>query len=271
MMEYSAAQAPTIVEARFASDGMGTGLFATVDIPKGTRILAEAPFVILLSSSNPFEQFSRVVKLLTSEQLHELDSLHCSPEHLNDNFASNIMEGIQRQVLPNGPDRLMLRRFAIYRTNCTKVSRKNIDVGSAVFPKYSRINHSCIPNVYNIWNETLNRETVHAGQDIKVGEQLFVSYLASKGVFMNRTERAALLSPWGFQCRCRSCLGAVATDAVREQMIALDLELTRNLHQYQFLSETARTSMVNDGITKATLLLRLLNEAGLGGSKLCQA
>ena len=49
--------------------------------------------------------------------------------------------------------------------------------GGGIFPVASRINHSCVPNVYHSWNENLQTLTVHAIREITAGEELFTTYI----------------------------------------------------------------------------------------------
>lgn len=46
--------------------------------------------------------------------------------------------------------------MAIFETN-----NFGIEGGSAIFLEASRINHSCMPNVFHGWNITLGAETIH--------------------------------------------------------------------------------------------------------------
>ena len=43
---------------------------------------------------------------------------------------------------------------------------------AAVFPRISRINHSCCPNCHQEWNASLGMETVHAIQPIEPGDEV---------------------------------------------------------------------------------------------------
>lgn len=167
----------------------------------------------------------------------------------------------------------MFMRLAKFFTNSTELMSRGKDVGAGLFPEFARINHSCVPNAYSAWNEHIGQQTVHAGQDIKAGEQIFISYLGRTGAFLKKTERNELFrSRWGFECVCTHCVDSDSMDAVRDQMASLERDLTK-------LSEACTASYPNrdvyepaarDGIDKASALVGLMDEAGLGGWKVVE-
>jgi hypothetical protein len=67
----------------------------------------------------------------------------------------------------------------------------------------SRLNHSCIPNVYTAYNSTSGCITVQAIKPIAAGDELFTAYISGAGKL--RSERRAELSMWGFTCTCIAC------------------------------------------------------------------
>jgi hypothetical protein len=94
-----------------------------------------------------------------------------------------------------------------------------------IFPLYSRINHSCTPNVHvsiNLakllffvhltvlqasYNPTLGTHTVYAIRDVSVGEEIVVSYVnCAIGV----QERAEALEEFGVDCYCSVCRDSAA-------------------------------------------------------------
>ncbi|CAD0089327.1 unnamed protein product [Aureobasidium vineae] len=67
----------------------------------------------------------------------------------------------------------------------------------------SRLNHSCVPNVYTAFNSTSGHITVQALKTITAGDELCTAYI--NGVGKLRSERRAQLSMWGFTCTCIAC------------------------------------------------------------------
>ncbi|KAI4727998.1 SET domain-containing protein [Aureobasidium sp. EXF-10728] len=67
----------------------------------------------------------------------------------------------------------------------------------------SRLNHSCVPNVYTAFNSTSGHITVQALKPITAGDELCTAYINGAGKL--RSERRAQLSMWGFTCTCIAC------------------------------------------------------------------
>jgi hypothetical protein len=67
----------------------------------------------------------------------------------------------------------------------------------------SRLNHSCIPNVYTAYNSAPGCITVQAIKPITAGDELCTAYISGAGKL--RSERRAELSMWGFTCTCIAC------------------------------------------------------------------
>ncbi|CAD0109050.1 unnamed protein product, partial [Aureobasidium uvarum] len=67
----------------------------------------------------------------------------------------------------------------------------------------SRLNHSCVPNVYTAFNSTSGHITVQALKPITAGDELCTAYINGAGKL--RFERRAQLSMWGFTCTCIAC------------------------------------------------------------------
>ncbi|KAH8197076.1 hypothetical protein TruAng_008746 [Truncatella angustata] len=157
--------------------GRGKGLVAKVNIPKGMRILCEKPLLIVASMPPHLvhDTVARKLKTLSKNEQRQLLSLH-------NNFPGQYaFDGIVRtNALPCGP---------------------NSRVGG-VYPKICLINHSCIPNAHNNWNEEAQHETIHAVRDISVGEEIMISYDMS---LPSDARWVKLKASFGFQCRCELC------------------------------------------------------------------
>lgn len=64
------------------------------------------------------------------------------------------------------------------RTNALPLGSDAIEGG--IFLDSSRINHSCIQNAQNTWNEDLQKLTIHALRDISEKEEITIFYLSDR-------------------------------------------------------------------------------------------
>jgi hypothetical protein len=183
----------------------GLGIFARMQIPRGTRIIAETPLLrakaVTTYSVNVQDSFER----LSSESQRAYLQLHgyASPTLKKDNDWASLPE-LNRKVL------------AIYAANRW---------GRDVFWLASRFNHSCIPNVHNAYNPIIRMETFHSIRDIEAGEELTISYLSGISV---RDERQAQLKSWGFQCSCPACKDTQEGNSLEQKLFRLVI-LSREL------------------------------------------
>jgi hypothetical protein len=158
------------------------GIFARIQIPRGTRVIAETPLLRATAFSTHCVDVQDSFERLSSAKQRAYLQLHgyASPTLKKDNNWASLPE-LNRKVL------------AIYAVNRW---------GRDVFWLASRFNHSCIPNVHNAYNPIIRMETFHSIREIEAGEELTISYLSGISV---RDERQAQLKSWGFQCRCSAC------------------------------------------------------------------
>jgi hypothetical protein len=98
------------------------------------------------------------------------------------------------------------------------------ELGSGVFKSFSRINHSCTPNVHHSYNPTLKKLTVHATRHINKGEEILTAYTNLDRTYGQRTD---LLSNWHMRCECKCCAGpnADASKGRRVRMFEADQKL----------------------------------------------
>lgn len=158
--------------------GKGKGVVARFNIAKGTRILCEKP---LFTSPN-----LSPISLMENNVMTQLKSLPKSEQRmflsLHNNFPSkHTFSGIFRtNALPCGADSVI----------------------GGVYPTICLINHSCLPNAHNSWNDDTKCETIHAVRYIKAGEEITISY--EKGG-PSDSRRTYLKDAFGFDCNCRLC------------------------------------------------------------------
>lgn len=155
----------------------GKGLVARLDIDAGTRILCEKP--LLTAESMPPEALELVLasklKAMTKTEQRQYFSLH-------NNFPGKPVLGsiLKTNGLPCGTDS---SAGGIYSTICL-------------------INHSCLPNSHNNWDEAAEHETIHAIRPIKAGEEITIPY-DHGGPSAER--RTFLKNAFGFDCKCSTC------------------------------------------------------------------
>lgn len=163
--------------------GKGLGLVATTKIAGGTRILSEAPLFRVPRSTNSKQQLreslSNIVAALSDDKRQAFFSLHNS------------------HSLEDEPT----RELGIVRTNALPLGSDAATGG--IFVEASRINHACLQNAQNTWNEGLQRLTIHAIRDIDQGEEITITYLRDS---MNRAARQRILQrDFRFTCSCQLC------------------------------------------------------------------
>ncbi|KAJ4358771.1 uncharacterized protein N0V89_003355 [Didymosphaeria variabile] len=210
MAAHGAADSRHLIEVKVAP-GKGLGLFAQADIPRGTRIIAEAALLgknVDYTAKDVVKEFRSLSPTLQSQYL----GLHgCMPEDVKGQIELELGQKLENLSA------LHRKVFAIYAANA---------IGRIIYLHGSLFNHSCIPNVHFAYNSTLGMETFHAVRDILEGEELTVSYI--NGIILTRSQRQEALERWGFLCACPACADteeARKADVKRAQMFDLDQQL----------------------------------------------
>ncbi|KAK6362553.1 hypothetical protein TWF730_000011 [Orbilia blumenaviensis] len=157
----------------------GRGLIATVDIPIGTRILAESPL---------FTQTSFTL-LETLEETLKAKVSHLTP-----------LQQSQFLALHNKYTAPYPLYTGIFRTNALPCGVDS-PVG-AVYPTICLMNHDCLPNTTHFWNENIQQETIHATRFIPAGSELTISYATSDP---RDSRRQKLQNSFNFLCTCSLC------------------------------------------------------------------
>ena len=184
-----------------ASPEKGLGMFAAIDIEKGTRILAEKPF------------FS----LVERPELPESDG--CAPDEISKAFERLSVGDQVKYLSLHCPERSNCSVLvSLYEANCYETGP-----GACICLDASRINHSCIPNAHFSWNSNIERETLHAVKDILEGEEITISYCPA---IRTLDERKSDLESYLFTCRCPACRRdqrfGIMSQIRRLQMLDLD-------------------------------------------------
>jgi hypothetical protein len=123
-----------------AMAGKGKGLVAITKIPKGTRILSEAPIFRVPRDNSNINSLERIVA-------NEV-------ERLNVDQQRSFFD------LTNIYGNAHSRSLGIARTNVLPLGSNTSSGG--LFLEASLINHSCRHNSQNTWNENIRRLTIYA-------------------------------------------------------------------------------------------------------------
>eukprot|EP01083_Nonionella_stella_P073453 198608_1 len=168
--------------------GMDLGMFALVDIPKGSVIIREKPLCTVPGDSY-------YVRSIAFENCLPAES------EIREKLFSLKISG---SISPDVDERSKFD--CIYKTNGLQTPER----GVAIFEAISRINHSCDPNSYWCWNESLGQGFVIATEVIPVGTQILISYLHQDVYQMQKGERREHLRKcYHFQCECSLCMTTV--------------------------------------------------------------
>ena len=218
------------------ADGKGQGVYASQDIPRGTRILVDKPFFavtkpyILSTVTDKFEQMS-----LTRRKTYMQFSCPDRPD-----------------------DRQMSDVTRIFEANCF-----NIDYSAAIFQTATRFNHSCLPNTYYSWNEARRELVCQAMIDVGEGEELTIAYGRP---FLSHRERKMELRNYNFRCKCPACRldtpFGEASEARRLVMKALDEHI---VYCQTALNEGRLIIGLQDLLSLILKLVELIKEEGLWG------
>lgn len=158
--------------------GKGKGLVARVDISQGTRILCEKP-LLTVQSAPPRELepvLATKLKAMSKTEQRQFFSLH-------NNFpGKHVLSGVLKtNALPCGPG----------------------STEGGIYPTICLINHSCLPNSHNNWNDQAEHETIHAIQPIRAGEEITIPYDHGGP---SAARQAFLKQAFGFNCQCTTCV-----------------------------------------------------------------
>jgi len=257
----------------------GFGVFATEHIKRGTRILAEDALVAIAPGTTDnleiHKELEKELPKLSTAQLNALSELHCRGDMV-DPQARNIIRSrlvSNKQYHGHALDLAVEERLkihAIFNTYSVNMGHER-QWGTGVFPVYSRINHSCAPNVDNRYNAAIGKETVRAVRDIAKGEEILTSYT---GVLHTYEQRASKLQRYGFQCDCEAYEGpkAIEHEARRQRLSELDevFDILDSLEEGDSQSAILPEDAVQ-ALMWAEERVALLKEEGLLGMRLADA
>jgi hypothetical protein len=160
---------------------------------------------------------------------------------------------------------LAARVVNIWRTNSYMLDDGIALDSAGVGLTASRLNHSCVPNVYTAYNSNTGYITVQAVKPIAAGDELCTAYINGAGKL--RSQRRAQLSMWGFTCTCVAC--ADGHDESRRRDIKTLTDKVEGV-KMQMLQSSADLSVAQIEQTVGDLLdlATLMSDEGLLGPDL---
>lgn len=240
--------------------GKGVGLVAIQNIPKGTRILSEAAFLIapclptedellsiLLNQWAAFNEHQRQ-ELLSFHNLRPYNNLR---ERLGGIFITNSLP-IQEINLPNDKINNLGGDSSIHRS-----------ARGGIFLEACRLNHACDANAITNWNEGLEQLNVTASKDICKDEEITISYL---GIKIPRKDRQAYLKDkFAFECSCRLCSLSPKESKISDRKLNEVLRLTNLVFGR---STESRFENPLRELRELDEMVRLFKEQGTGSAAL---
>ncbi|KAI0834091.1 SET domain-containing protein [Hypoxylon sp. FL0890] len=276
---------------RLGSTG-SEAVFATTDIPRGTRLAAEIPLVIVppVSEKEELADFCKAIDQLPEDKLAEIAELLCraslAESIKNNEYVRYQVRGFYKaKKWKDGQGNLRqgkklqkfvkrtLYLYAIYLMNNVQLGPGG-KYGSGIFSLYSRISHSCVPNAHSSWNPTMERLTIHATRDLKTGDQIFVDYTGN--VCRTRQQRAfSLFTKWGITCKCAACTDP-KIDQLRYRMLVVDQALAAYTcgasrePNFSAVHRIPQIETAKKALEAAEELVQLLKRQDLNGMELCR-
>ena len=209
---------------RISIKNKGNGLIARDNIPQGTIILIEKPFITLThkiieqnnySETNLFifdifKQYQSKSKVLQNEYL-KLANAH-KYEHENMLFDYNI--------------------YNIWRTNSYTLDDDKV-YQNGLFLVSSYINHSCNPNATPFYNGKTRQRLTIALFDIKKGTEITCNYIGMQIFSPMKVRHKLLMNSHNFKCICKECIKSLKNNEYLKKrdeinrMLNIKLDLQR--------------------------------------------
>lgn len=252
-----------LYEIRY-TPGRGYGCFATRNLPHGTRILADK-LLLFVPVANYYESdINESFSKLTEEEKTLYFSLHSAHGQDPENWPPKIHPGVGKREKSRILEQHIARvskepsLISIFQTNCMELGS-----GAAIFPNAARFNHSCNPNACFVWNNAIQKETIHAMRDIEKDEEITLTYC---DMMQDRKNRTWELKHYGFFCDCPACDG----DLSDPTSFAAKSELNRHRLKEIAEEEIKRVKDSDDlgQVDKLLQMISLLREEGDYSSRL---
>ncbi|KAJ8129079.1 hypothetical protein O1611_g4552 [Lasiodiplodia mahajangana] len=202
-------------EVREASEGKGLGCFATRDIKAGETVLVTHSWITWTETKMVDRRVDAYIALydrLDEEEKRAWAALAASSGHyLETAFAVylRMRKPLGGRLFTVEEQEYYLHLMLALENNCFEMdSERRSGERAGLFIQASRFNHSCDPNVHYTTSAERRRWVGRATRDIRLGEELTISYLP---LYHPTEERQASTMDWGFKCLCDRCRGAEDT------------------------------------------------------------
>ncbi|KAM7187271.1 hypothetical protein V8F20_011026 [Naviculisporaceae sp. PSN 640] len=165
-------------------EGRGKGVVATRDIRRGEIIMVDVPAV-----------------LVGTEFLQDVKAHH--RRRLIKRAINQLPAATRREVWSLSRNTGKYEIDAIMGANANSVAVSDDGIHLGIFPKVSRINHSCRPNAYYRFSEKRLTMEIVSYTAIDKGEEITLSYVPLE---TKREERRKYLKDnWDIDCECSLC------------------------------------------------------------------
>ncbi len=227
--ESQTPQEPPILSKRISvrhmeGVGGGRGVFAEVDIPPGTLILAERPLCHWppgSSLSDPFVLAQCIEQIFTSPVLHEV-SLFLHPNHLREADSEEIKKLETYLIDVTNELKDLCPTLTLDELIRIALVLQHNGFESGLYKYLSLVNHSCIPNCIKFSPSQMNLNNwkyvseIWSTQLIRAGEEITICYV-DKIEIPYRTMKAYLSEHHRFKCECLRCQSSAVQDLQFQQ------------------------------------------------------
>ncbi|OTA91097.1 hypothetical protein M434DRAFT_33017 [Hypoxylon sp. CO27-5] len=258
------------------SPGKGLGVFSTRSIKRGECIMTDKA---ILSHTKDEQQRCWFVALranfdrLSREDKDEYQALFYD-FGLVDERLYPVVRHFMSLYLNTEDDLLLhlelmgfLKIMAIFLTNNAAMGF-DAENGQGIFPKYSRLNHSCLPNATWTYNPETERMDVYAHQDIAVDEEITISYvdpITPSSVRMEKCQKG-----FGFACDCVACEGSEheIRETRRQRIFDLYSLIESDIEGNLDFDELLQSA--DENLDRASEYIALLQDEGIVGVELAE-
>ncbi|TGO51583.1 hypothetical protein BCON_0158g00090 [Botryotinia convoluta] len=233
--------------------GKGLGLIATVDIPRGTRILSESALMLGPECLGDDLRPCILKQWSTLSHQQRQDYVSFGPAHPYTNDLERLCAIFNTNCLP-------LKGTSILEKETSNTGGSQTrDRRGGFFPDACRINHACDRNAGAHWIESSQQIAVTALKDICKDEEITIHYLGLNKP--RRDRRASLQRDFGFDCSCGLCSLPVQESKISDRKLSEIPKLT--LFIFGRIAASRRARPLRE-LREFDQLVRLHNEQETG-------
>ena len=168
----------------------GQGLIASKKIPRGTRIVSEAP-LLTFPIDETLCNMRAMLEIIKQARRGKRFVLHINGEDI----ADQTQEQLVVTLMFPAKDESGTGIWATYLSICL-------------------IKHSYLPNAEYSWNNTLRRGVTHVVRDVEEGHEITISY----GFELFQCRAYHIRGKFGFDCICSFCQRGTWSSNSRDHM-----------------------------------------------------